>query len=81
MFEKEAEEYQIRKHHKRLYGNKPVVMKELNMTEYEKQVEISFCEKYLKYLRKPHWSFDILLRPLRIYYYSRKLKKLRQTNN
>lgn len=32
MFEKEAEEYQIRKHHQRLYGNKPVVMKELNTT-------------------------------------------------
>lgn len=31
MFEKEAEEYQIRKHHQRLYGNKPVVMKELNI--------------------------------------------------
>jgi hypothetical protein len=30
MFEKEAEEYQIRKHHQRLYGHKPVVMKELN---------------------------------------------------
>ena len=32
MFEKEAEEYQTRKHHQRLYGNKPVVMKELNIT-------------------------------------------------
>ena len=32
MFEKEAEEYQIRKHHQRLYGHKPVVMKELNTT-------------------------------------------------
>ena len=31
MFEKEAEKYQIRKHHQRLYGNKPVVMKELNI--------------------------------------------------
>ena len=31
-FEKEAEEYQIRKHHQRLYGHKPVVMKELNTT-------------------------------------------------
>ena len=30
--EKEAEEYQTRKHHQRLYGNKPVVMKELNIT-------------------------------------------------
>ena len=30
--EKEAEEYQIRKHHQRLYGHKPVVMKELNTT-------------------------------------------------
>jgi len=48
------------------------------MTEYEKQVEISICEKCLKYLRKPHWSWDILLRPLRIYYYSRKLKKLKE---
>lgn len=27
-----AEEYQIKKHHKRLFGHKPVVMKELNMT-------------------------------------------------
>ena len=50
------------------------------MTEYEKQVEISLCEKYLEYLRKPHWSSDILLRPLRIYYYSRKLKKLKETD-
>ena len=49
------------------------------MTEYEKQVEISICETCLKYLRKPHWSWDILLRPLRIYYYSRKLKKLKET--
>lgn len=49
------------------------------MTEYEKQVEISFCERYLKFLRKPHWSWDILLRPMRIYYYSRKLKKLKKT--
>ena len=32
MFEKDAEEYQIRKHHQRLYGNRPVVMKELNTT-------------------------------------------------
>ena len=32
MFEKEAEEYQIRKHHQRLYGHKPIVMKELNTT-------------------------------------------------
>lgn len=32
MFEKEADEYQIRKHHQRLYGHKPVVMKELNTT-------------------------------------------------
>lgn len=32
MFEKEAEEYQIRKHHQRLYGHKLVVMKELNTT-------------------------------------------------
>ena len=32
MFEKDAEEYQIRKHHQRLYGHKPVVMKELNTT-------------------------------------------------
>lgn len=32
MFEKESEEYQIRKHHQRLYGHKPVVMKELNTT-------------------------------------------------
>lgn len=32
MFEKEAAEYQIRKHHQRLYGHKPVVMKELNTT-------------------------------------------------
>lgn len=47
------------------------------MTEYEKQEEISICEKCLKYLRRPHWSWDILLRPLRIYYYSRKLKKLK----
>ena len=50
------------------------------MTEYEKQVEISLCEKYLKYLRKPHFSWDILLRPLRIYYYSQKLKKLKETD-
>ena len=49
------------------------------MTEYEKQVEISLCEKYLKYLKKPHFSWDILLRPMRIYYYSRKLKKLKKT--
>ena len=48
------------------------------MTAYEIQVEISFCEKYLKYLKKPHWSWDILLRPLRIYYYSRKLKELKK---
>ena len=27
-----AEEYQIKKHHKRLFGHKPVVMKELNTT-------------------------------------------------
>ena len=32
MFEKEAEEYQIGKHHQRLYGDNPVVMKELNTT-------------------------------------------------
>ena len=32
MFEKDAEEYQIKKHHRRLYGHKPVVMKELNTT-------------------------------------------------
>ena len=32
MFEEEAERYQIRKHHQRLYGHKPVVMKELNTT-------------------------------------------------
>lgn len=50
------------------------------MTEYEKQVKISFYEYCLKYLRKPHWSWDILLRPLRIYYYSRKLKKLKETD-
>lgn len=50
------------------------------MTELEKYIEISFCEKYLKYLRKPHWSWDILLRPFRIYYYSRKLKKLKETD-
>lgn len=50
------------------------------MTEYEKQEEISICEMCLKYLRRPHWSWDILLRPLRIYYYSRKLKKLKDTN-
>ena len=30
--EKYAEEYQIKKHHKRLFGHKPVVMKELNTT-------------------------------------------------
>jgi hypothetical protein len=30
--EEMAEEYQIRKHHQRLYGSKPVVMKELNTT-------------------------------------------------
>ena len=30
MFEKKAEEYQIKMHHKRLYGKIPVVMKELN---------------------------------------------------
>ena len=29
---KYAEEYQIKKHHKRLFGHKPVVMKELNTT-------------------------------------------------
>ncbi len=29
---KYAEEYQTKKHHKRLYGQKPVVMKELNTT-------------------------------------------------
>lgn len=29
---KYAEEYQTKKHHQRLYGNKPVVMKELNTT-------------------------------------------------
>ena len=27
-----AEEYQIKKHHKRLFGHKPAVMKELNTT-------------------------------------------------
>ena len=27
-----AEEYQIKKYHKRLFGHKPVVMKELNTT-------------------------------------------------
>jgi hypothetical protein len=32
MAEQFAEEYQIRKHHQRLYGNKPVVIKELNTT-------------------------------------------------
>ena len=48
------------------------------MTELEKYVEISLCEKYLKYLRKPHWSWDIFLRPFRIMYYSRKLKKLKE---
>lgn len=32
MFEKEAEDYQIKKHHKRLFGSKPVVMQELNNT-------------------------------------------------
>ena len=30
--EEYAEEYQIKKHHKRLFGHKPVVMKELNTT-------------------------------------------------
>ncbi len=50
------------------------------MTEYEKQVEISLCEKYLKYLKKPHFSWDILFRPIRIYYYNRKLKKLKETD-
>lgn len=50
------------------------------MTEYEKQVEISLCEKILKCLKRPHWSWDIFLRPLRIYYYSRKLKKLKDTD-
>jgi hypothetical protein len=30
--EEMAKEYQIRKHHQRLYGSKPVVMKELNTT-------------------------------------------------
>ena len=30
--EEYAEEYQIKKHHKRLFGQKPVVMKELNTT-------------------------------------------------
>jgi len=49
------------------------------MTEYEKQVETSLCEKNLKYLKKPHWSWDILLRPLRILYYSLKLKKLKES--
>ena len=46
------------------------------MTELEKYVEILLCEKYLKYLRKPHWSWDIFLRPFRIMYYKNKLRKL-----
>ena len=50
------------------------------MTEIEKQVEISLCEKILKNLKRPHWSWDILFRPFRIYYYSRKLKKLKDTD-
>lgn len=51
MFEKEAKEYQIRKHHKRLYGNNPVVMKELNTTYkdgfkdgYNKAIEWYYVE-------------------------------------
>lgn len=44
------------------------------LEEWEK-VEISLCEKYLK---RPHFSWDILFRPMRIYYYSRKLKKLKR---
>ena len=49
------------------------------MTEYEKQEEISLCEWYLKYLRKPHWSWDIFLRPFRIMHYKYKLRKLNQS--
>ena len=53
-------------------------MKMEKMTEHEKQIEISICKACLKYLKKPHWSWDILFRPLRIFYFSRKLKKLHQ---
>ena len=53
-------------------------MKVEKMTEHEKQIEISICKACLKYLKKPHWSWDILFRPLRIFYFSRKLKKLHQ---
>lgn len=48
------------------------------MTEEETQLEISLCEKILKCLKRPRWTRDILIRPLRIYYYSRKLKKLKE---
>ena len=53
-------------------------MKMEKMTEHEKQIEISICEMCLKYLKKPHWSWGILFRPLRIFYFNRKLKKLHQ---
>ena len=56
MFEKEAEEYQTRKHHQRLYGNKPVVMKELNITYkdgfkdgYNKAKEWQYVKEGCKY--------------------------------
>ena len=46
------------------------------MTEKEKFAEIETCKIILRYLRKPHWSYDILLRPFRIFYYQRRIEKL-----
>ena len=46
------------------------------MTKEEKLAEIEICKTILKYLQKPHWSYNILLRPLRIWYYESRIRKL-----
>ena len=48
----------------------------MKVKESERLLGIAVCENCLRHLRKPHWSWDILIRPFRIMYYKYKLRKL-----